>query len=51
VLPGIIDAHTHPAGSAQNLDKGSLGGNMILPTEFVGSVGQREEFSVQEQEE
>lgn len=31
VLPGIIDAHTHPAESAQDVDKCSLGDRLITP--------------------
>src|SRR6516225_2492986 len=31
VLPGIIDAHTHPAQSAQDLDKCSLHDRMMGP--------------------
>jgi len=31
VLPGIIDAHTHPAGSAQDMGKCNLGDAMLSP--------------------
>jgi len=34
VLPGIIDAHTHPAESAQESDKCSLGDKMSTPEEL-----------------
>jgi predicted amidohydrolase YtcJ len=39
VLPGIIDAHTHPAESAQNQDRCSLGDEMITPNEIENRVG------------
>jgi predicted amidohydrolase YtcJ len=34
VLPGIIDAHTHPAGTAQNLDKCRLRDALTSPAEL-----------------
>jgi len=34
VLPGIIDAHTHPAQSAQDVDNCSLDDRMITPGEL-----------------
>jgi predicted amidohydrolase YtcJ len=39
VLPGIIDAHVHPASSAPDLDKCSLGDQMITPAEVKARVG------------
>jgi len=38
VLPGIIDAHTHPAEGAQDTDKCSLGDKMMTPKEVHLSV-------------
>jgi hypothetical protein len=38
VLPGIIDAHTHPAESAQEYAKCSLGDRPIAPEEVKTSV-------------
>jgi predicted amidohydrolase YtcJ len=38
VLPGIIDAHTHPAESAQEFAKCSLGDVMIAPEELKTRV-------------
>jgi predicted amidohydrolase YtcJ len=38
VLPGIIDAHTHPAESAQNLGRCSLGDEMITPAALARRV-------------
>jgi predicted amidohydrolase YtcJ len=38
VLPGIIDAHTHPAGSAPDLDKCSLQDKFLTPTEIKAQV-------------
>ena len=38
VLPGIIDAHTHPAESAQDFDKCSLDDRMITPGELKTRV-------------
>jgi predicted amidohydrolase YtcJ len=38
VLPGIIDAHTHPAESAQDTGKCSLGDRMITPGELRAEV-------------
>jgi predicted amidohydrolase YtcJ len=38
VLPGIIDAHTHPAASAQDLDKCSLGDKPLTPAEIKARV-------------
>ena len=38
VLPGIIDAHTHPAESAQDVDKCSLGDKMLTPPEIKVQV-------------
>jgi predicted amidohydrolase YtcJ len=38
VLPGIIDAHIHPAESAQELDKCSLDDKMLAPTEIKARV-------------
>jgi predicted amidohydrolase YtcJ len=38
VLPGIIDAHTHPAQSAQDLDKCSLDDKALTPAEIKGRV-------------
>ncbi len=38
VLPGIIDAHTHPAESAQDLDKCSLGDETLTPAEIKARV-------------
>src|SRR5262249_18061073 len=34
VLPGIIDAHTHPAASAQDVDKCSLHDDMLGSAEI-----------------
>jgi predicted amidohydrolase YtcJ len=39
VLPGIIDAHTHPAESAQDFDHCNLGDRMITPEELKTQVG------------
>jgi predicted amidohydrolase YtcJ len=39
VLPGIIDAHTHPAQSAQDLGKCSLDDKPITPAELKSRVG------------
>jgi predicted amidohydrolase YtcJ len=38
VLPGIIDAHTHPAQSAQDLDKCSLDDKALTPAEIKSRV-------------
>ena len=38
VLPGIIDAHTHPAATSQNLDKCNLGDTPITPAELRAQV-------------
>ena len=38
VLPGIIDAHTHPAESAQDLGKCSLEDKMLAPAEIKAKV-------------
>ena len=38
VLPGIIDAHTHPAESAQDLDKCSLGDETLVPADIKTRV-------------
>ncbi len=38
VLPGIIDAHTHPAESAQDLGKCSLADQMLAPAEIKAKV-------------
>ena len=38
VLPGIIDAHTHPAASAQDLGKCSLGDQRLTPAEIKAKV-------------
>jgi predicted amidohydrolase YtcJ len=38
VLPGIIDAHVHPAGSAPDLDKCSLGDRTLTPAEVRARV-------------
>jgi predicted amidohydrolase YtcJ len=38
VLPGIIDAHTHPAESAQDLGKCSLADKLLGPTEIKAKV-------------
>jgi len=38
VLPGIIDAHTHPAESAQDSDKCNLGDRMIRAQEIKSQV-------------
>jgi len=38
VLPGIIDAHTHPAESALDLGKCSLGDRLITPAEIKAKV-------------
>jgi hypothetical protein len=38
VLPGIIDAHTHPAESAQDLDKCDLADKMLAPAEIKAKV-------------
>jgi predicted amidohydrolase YtcJ len=38
VLPGIIDAHTHPAESAQELDRCSLGDKTLAPAEIKTRV-------------
>lgn len=38
VLPGIIDAHTHPAESALDLGKCSLADKMLTPTEIKAKV-------------
>ncbi len=39
VLPGIIDAHIHPAESAQDLDKCSLGDEPLTPAEIKDPGG------------
>lgn len=39
VLPGIIDAHTHPAQSAQDLGKCSLDDKPLTPSELKIRVG------------
>jgi predicted amidohydrolase YtcJ len=38
VLPGIIDAHTHPAQSAQDLGKCSLDDKALTPADIKGRV-------------
>lgn len=38
VLPGIIDAHTHPAGSAPDLDKCNLKDALLTPAEIKARV-------------
>jgi predicted amidohydrolase YtcJ len=38
VLPGIIDAHTHPAESAQDFGKCSLGDEMLAPPQIKARV-------------
>ncbi len=38
VLPGIIDAHIHPAESAQDLDKCNLGDEMLTPAGITTRV-------------
>jgi predicted amidohydrolase YtcJ len=38
VLPGIIDAHTHPAQSAQDFGKCSLEDKMLAPAEIKAKV-------------
>jgi len=38
VLPGIIDAHTHPAQSAQDLGKCSLDDKVLTPSEIKSRV-------------
>lgn len=38
VLPGIIDAHTHPADGARDLDTCNLGDTPISPTELRARV-------------
>ena len=38
VLPGIIDAHTHPAGSAPDLDECNLKDALLTPTEIKARV-------------
>ncbi len=38
MLPGIIDAHIHPAESAQDLDKCSLGDETLAPSEIKARV-------------
>ena len=38
VLPGIIDAHTHPAESAQDLGKCSLEDKMLAPAQIKAKV-------------
>ena len=38
VLPGIIDAHTHPAESAEELDKCSLGDTTLAPAQIRSRV-------------
>jgi len=38
VLPGIIDAHTHPAESAQDLGKCSLADKLLPPAEIKAKV-------------
>ena len=38
VLPGIIDAHTHPAGSAQDLGKCNLGDALLSPAAVKDKV-------------
>jgi len=38
VLPGIIDAHIHPAESAQDLDKCNLGDEPLTPAEIKTRV-------------
>jgi predicted amidohydrolase YtcJ len=39
VMPGIIDAHTHPAQSAQDLGKCSLDDKLLTPAELKSRVG------------
>jgi predicted amidohydrolase YtcJ len=38
VLPGIIDAHTRPAESAQELDRCSLGDKTLAPAEIKAQM-------------
>jgi predicted amidohydrolase YtcJ len=38
VLPGVIDAHTHPAESAQDFEKCDLGDRMITPEVLKNQV-------------
>jgi predicted amidohydrolase YtcJ len=38
VLPGIIDAHTHPASSAQELGQCSLGDQALAPAQIKAEV-------------
>jgi predicted amidohydrolase YtcJ len=38
VLPGIIDAHTHPAESAQEFGKCNLGDKMLTPVQIKAKV-------------
>jgi len=38
VLPGIIDAHTHPAESAQDFGKCSLDDRTLVPQELIARV-------------
>ncbi len=38
VIPGIIDAHTHPADGARDLDTCSLGNRRLSPTELRAGV-------------
>jgi imidazolonepropionase-like amidohydrolase len=38
VLPGIIDAHTHPAQSAQDLGKCSLDDKALTPADVKSRV-------------
>lgn len=38
VLPGIIDAHTHPAESAQDFGKCNLGDEMLAPPQIKARV-------------
>ena len=38
VLPGIIDAHTHPAESSEDLGKCSLGDKLLTPAQIKAKV-------------
>jgi predicted amidohydrolase YtcJ len=40
VLPGIIDAHTHPAESSHELGKCNLADKMVTPAEVKAMVGE-----------
>lgn len=40
VLPGFIDAHVHPAQSAQDLDRCNLGDRMMAPAAVIAAVAE-----------